>query len=49
MCDQYIWSGRDSSWILQTFDIRYRIWEGGYNGNCGHVTQVQGLGRVVIW
>ena len=47
-CDPCIWSGRGSSWILQTIDIRYRIWEGGHNGDCGHVTQVQGLGRVVI-
>ena len=48
MCDPCKWSGRGSSWILQTFDIRCRIWERGHNEDCGHVTQVQGLHRVVI-
>ena len=47
MCDPCIWSGRGSSWILQTFNTGYRAWEGGHN-ETGHVTQVQGLGRVVI-
>ena len=28
MYDQCIWSGRGSSWILQTFNTRYRAWEG---------------------
>ena len=47
-CDPCIWSGRGSLWILQTFNTRNRAWEGGHNGYFGHVTQVQGLGRVVI-
>ena len=48
MCDLSICSGRGSLRILQTFNTRYRAWEGVHNGDCGHVTQVQGLGRVVI-
>ena len=48
MCDLCIWSGRGSLWLLQTFNTRYRAWAGGHNGDCGHVTQVQGLGRIVI-
>ena len=38
-------SGRVSAWKLQIFDPRYRVWEGGHTGDCGHVTQVQDLGN----
>ena len=43
-----IWPERGSSWILQTSNSKYRAGEVGHNGDCGHVTQVQGLGRVII-
>ena len=33
---------------LQIFDPRYRVWEGSRPGECGHVTQVQGLGKGIM-
>ena len=33
-----------SAWKLQTFDPRYRVWEGGHTGDCAQVTPGAGSG-----